>query len=243
VRAEGIDGLPVRCNRDCIGPGGDVDRPADLVGDGIDRGDRSAGSHDIGGLPIRGERDYGGKDADADMDRPTGCVGGGADRDDRVREESDGIDGLPGRVDRNAKGRVAGDVDRLTGCVGGGADRDDRVTGGDVEGLAVRRGRYRADGAAHGDWLAWPVAGRADRDERSASGPVLEPDVDGRSGRPVMCRRPGGRPEYPDSGGHADDRDNDRRENASGLPYPAPDQPAPDRSHRHPAGRRAHSGI
>ena len=58
-----------------------------------------------------------------------------------------------------------------------------------------------------------------------------------------MCRWPGGCAEYPDSGSYSDDRNNDNRENASGFPYPAPDQPAPDRGHGHPARWHADSGI
>jgi len=85
VAGGGIERLPVRGHRDG-GTGSDADRLAGGVGGGVDRDDRvraASVAGDVGGLPVRGDRDFiGGGIRKGDADWLSGRIGGRIDGSD-----------------------------------------------------------------------------------------------------------------------------------------------------------------
>src|SRR5204862_298412 len=148
-----------RGDRDPLRHAADLDRLARRTGGGRDRYDRTktpadvGGRGDVGGLPVRRDRDRGrlgvvaaeldrlagragGGRRAGDLDWPARRVGGGGGRYDclgetriRVVDSGDIVGGLPVRRDRD-HGRpvTAAERDRLARRVGGGRDRYDRCS-------------------------------------------------------------------------------------------------------------------
>src|SRR6185437_12455205 len=85
----------------------------------------------VGGLPVRGDREF--LRDDTDVDRLASRVGGRADRYDRVASAAADLGGLPIRGE--GENNRAADVDRLASRVGGGVDRGDVVRACDIGGL------------------------------------------------------------------------------------------------------------
>src|SRR5262249_16992011 len=84
---------------------------------------------DVGGLPVRGDRDRAGAaGCSGEVDWLAGRIGGGADREDRgyAPLEANDVSGLPVRGDRDSNWFHA-DADRLAGRIGGRIDGGDRA--------------------------------------------------------------------------------------------------------------------
>src|SRR5262249_59905147 len=141
------------------------------VGGRADRDDRARApsvAGDVGGLPVRGDRDFiWGGIWKGDADWLAGRVGGRIDWSDLVPGRSAGdVGGLPVRGDRDRAGAAScsGEVDWLAGRIGGGADREDRgyapLEANDVSGLPVWGDRDSNWFHAGADRLARPVGGQ-----------------------------------------------------------------------------------
>src|SRR5215469_45386 len=166
--AGGVGGLAVGGDRDTGGEEPKGDRLAGLAGGGLDwhhpdrAGPDDGGDDDVGGFPVRRDRDLAGRTRCRvrNRDRFAGFAGGGVDWGYRagalVADVGRGAVG----GDRDGSG-ILPDLDSRAGLAGGGADRGHRAGAavGDVGGGAVRGDR---DGV-------WPPAD-PDRRERRAGG-------------------------------------------------------------------------
>jgi hypothetical protein len=139
------------------------------------RGLRPALIDDIGGFPVRRDRDRPGPHSD--HDRLSRRVGSRGDRRHRARVDIGDVDGLPVRRDHDRVGMVP-DLDRWPRCVGGGRDRHHgarMADNHDVGGLPVRRDRDRSGPPARSgspadlNRLSCRVGSRGDRRHRTSA--------------------------------------------------------------------------